>query len=157
MMHQTKIMLNSSANKALTPTLLRLVTGNKSVCKSTKPGRGWDLNYPSFMLAVQDGHKISGNFVRIVTNVGSPNSTYHASIDKPDFVDVKVDPSVLTFATVGEEKSFVVSVNGPNISQVPIISCSVTWEDGVHLVRAPLVIYTSQASIIAHNLPIFSP
>ncbi|PON69945.1 Peptidase S8, subtilisin-related [Parasponia andersonii] len=135
-------------------TLLRLVTGNKSVRKSTKPGRGWDLNYPSFMLAAQDGHKISGNFVRIVTNVGSPNSTYHVSIDKPDFVDVKVDPSVLIFATLGEEKSFVVSVNGPNISQVPIISCSVTWEDGVHLVRAPLVIYKSQASIIAHNLPI---
>ena len=58
----------------------------------------------------------------------------------------------LNFTDVGEEKLFVVSVNGPNITQGPIISCSVTWEDGVHLVRAPLVIYTAQAATITHNL-----
>ena len=77
--------------------MLRLVTGDTNVCKSTKPGRGWDLNYPSFSLAAQDGHRIQGNFVRIATNVGSPNSTYHVKVDKPDFVDVKVDPPILKF------------------------------------------------------------
>lgn len=123
MMHQTQDYVEFLCKQGFNTTLLKLVTGDKSVSKSTKRGRGWNLNYPSFTLAVQDGHKIIGNFVRIVTNVGSPNSTYRVSVDKPDFIDIKVDLPVLTFTSIGEEKSFLVSIIGPNITQVPIISC----------------------------------
>lgn len=123
MMHQTQDYVEFLCKQGFNTTLLKLVTGDKSVSKSTKRGRVWNLNYPSFTLAVQDGHKIIGNFVRIVTNVDSPNSTYRVSVDKPDFIDIKVDLPVLTFTSIGEEKSFLVSIIGPNITQVPIISC----------------------------------
>lgn len=130
---------------------LRLVTGDRSVCTSTKRGRGWDLNYPSFSLAIEDGRKIKGIFTRTVTNVGPPNSTYHARIDIPFPLDVKVKPSLLSFASVGEKKSFVVKVNGPNVAQAPIISGSITWEHGEHAVRTPLVVYTVLQSALSNN------
>lgn len=103
---------------------------------------------PFISLAIADGQKIEGVFTRTVTNVGSPNSTYYASIYIPDSLDVKVEPSVLSFSNVGEKKSFTVRVNGPHITQEPIISGSITWLDGVHVVRSPLVVYNVLASAI---------
>nr|POE80624.1 cucumisin [Quercus suber] len=57
-------------------TTLRLIIGdNSNFCNTTKPGRAWNLNYPSFSVAVEDGQQIKA-FTRTVTNVGPPNSTY---------------------------------------------------------------------------------
>ncbi|KAK3220846.1 hypothetical protein Dsin_014816 [Dipteronia sinensis] len=135
-------------------TVLRLITGEDVVCNGLNPSRQWNLNYPSFSLAIADGQKITGTFTRTVTNVGSPNSTYHVSIyDMPIFLDVKVEPSVLSFSAVGEKISFTVNVNGPEITQEPIMSGSITWLDGVHVVRSPLVVYNVVSSDIQsyHN------
>ncbi|KAJ9706670.1 hypothetical protein PVL29_001915 [Vitis rotundifolia] len=121
---------------------LRLVTGDDSVCNSTQPGRAWDLNYPSFSLAVEDGNQIMGVFTRTVTNVGSPNSTYSAWVYMPTILNVTVEPSVISFSAIGEKKSFTVKVYGPMIWQQPIMSGAIWWTDGVHEVRSPLVVYT---------------
>ena len=87
-------------------TTLRLVTGDSSVCNNTIPGRVWNLNYPSFSLAIEDGEKIRGTFTRTVTNVGKPKSTYYARIYKPDsLINVTVEPLILSFSTVGEKKT----------------------------------------------------
>ena len=83
-----------------------------------------------------------GKFTRTVTNVGSPNSTYHVSINTPDSINVTVKPSVLSFTSVGEKKSFIVIVTGPRIAQMPIMSGSLIWGDGVRVVRTTLVTYT---------------
>ncbi|KAM1034598.1 hypothetical protein EV2_039079 [Malus domestica] len=41
-------------------TTLKLITGdNGSGCGRTKPGRAWDLNNPSFSLAVEDGQPVT--------------------------------------------------------------------------------------------------
>ncbi|PQM42507.1 subtilisin-like protease SBT4.3 isoform X1 [Prunus yedoensis var. nudiflora] len=111
---------------------------------------GMDLNYPS-SLAVEDGHEIKGNFHRTVTNVGKPNSTYNVSIVMPDSIKVNVEPSVLSFTDVGEKKSFLVEVNGPHITQVPIISGSITWKNRKHVVKSPLVIYNVLPSVFLTN------
>ena len=132
-------------------TTLRKLSRDKIVCRTTTHGRGWDLNYPSFAVAVEDGHEINTSFFRTVTNVRLPNSTYHVRIEKPDFIDIKAQPSVLSFNVVGEKKSFIVKVNGPQISQVPILSASVTREDGVHVVWSPLMIYTVLGETLANN------
>ena len=121
---------------------LRQISIDRSGCKSSKPLKPRDLNYPSFSLAVKDGHEIKGNFIRAVTNVGPANSTYRAIIDVPNILKVKVKPSTLAFSAIGEEKSFTVEVRGPKISQVPIISGSITWVHKKHKVRTPLVVYT---------------
>ncbi|KAA8522331.1 hypothetical protein F0562_013308 [Nyssa sinensis] len=120
---------------------LRLVTGDDSVCKSTEPGRGWDLNYPSFSLYVEDGQQIYGVFPRTVTNVGVANSTYQVSMDLPTTISVTVEPTLLSFSAVGETQTFTVKVSGPKISQQPIMSGAILWKDGVHVVRTPLVVY----------------
>lgn len=136
-------------------TTLRLVSGDHSACRnSTTPGRGWNLNYPSFSLAIEDGQKINGIFTRTVTNVGSPNSTYFAGVQVPESLFVTVKPSVLRFSALGEKKSFIAKVKGGQMSQVPIISGSITWIHGVtlfHIVRTPLVVYTVLPSTFSNN------
>lgn len=123
-------------------TTLKLITGDSSsTCGRTKPGRAWDLNYPSFSLAVEDGQHINAVFTRTVTNVGSPNSTYTIKAHTP-FSGVSVKPSTISFSYVGEKKSFTVKVTGPPIAQQPIMSGAIVLTDGIHVVRSPLVIYT---------------
>lgn len=134
--------INFLCRQGYNSSTMTLITSDQSTCGRIKPGRGWDLNYPSFSLAIEDGQKIMGNFTRKVTNVGSRRSIYNASIDVPEILQVKVEPYVLSFTKIGEEKSFSVIVDGPPITQVPIISGSITWKDGVHEVRTPLVVYT---------------
>lgn len=102
-------------------------------------------------LAIEDGQKISGIFTRTVTNVGSPDSTYHAKIDKPDSLNITVEPSVLSFSAVRDKKTFIVNVKGKHITQVPIVSGSISWIDGVHMVRTLLVVYTVLPSAFADN------
>ncbi|KAJ8766203.1 hypothetical protein K2173_021720 [Erythroxylum novogranatense] len=134
--------INFLCKQGYNTTDIRLITGdNSSYCNSTVPGRAWDLNYPSFALAVEDGQPINAVFTRTVTNVGSPNSTYTASWNIPSLFNVTVDPPVLTFSNIGEAKTFWVSVNGPVISQQPIVSGAIVWKDDVYVVRSPLVVY----------------
>ncbi|XP_073300602.1 cucumisin-like [Primulina huaijiensis] len=56
-------------------------------------------------------------------------------------ISVTIEPSVLTFSEIGETQSFTVKVTGPTISQQPIMSGAITWSDGTHAVRTPLVVY----------------
>ncbi|KAK9277461.1 hypothetical protein L1049_007005 [Liquidambar formosana] len=60
----------------------------------------------------------------------------------PPSVSVTIEPSVLSFSAIGEKKSFTVKVFGPKISQQPIMSGAIMWNDGIHAVKSPLVIYT---------------
>lgn len=123
-------------------TTLRLVTGDSSTCDGISNGTAWDLNYPSFALSIQDGQPITGSFYRTVTNVGSPNSTYYPTIYMPSSIQVSIQPTFLSFSSVGEQKSFTVKVSGGVIAQQPIISGYITWKDGVYAVRSPIVVYT---------------
>ncbi|KAJ7975633.1 Cucumisin-like [Quillaja saponaria] len=134
-------------------TTRRLITGDHSVCRSTKTGRAWNLNYPSLSLAIEDGQKIKGNFFRTVTNVGPSNSSYYMTYSMPNILKDTVRPSVISFSNVNETKSFTVQVRGAQISQVPIISGSITWRDRVHEVKIPLVLYTVMPPVL-HNNPL---
>ncbi|XVF13224.1 hypothetical protein REPUB_Repub08aG0190100 [Reevesia pubescens] len=101
------------------------------------------LNYPPFSLAIADGQPIYGVFTRTVTNVGSPNSTYAALMSVQPGFTIAVDPPVLSLSALGEKKSFTVKVTGPKISQQPIISYDIMWQDSncQYLVRSPIVVY----------------
>ncbi|KAG4188631.1 hypothetical protein ERO13_A08G177700v2 [Gossypium hirsutum] len=125
-------------------TTVRLITGdNSSVCGNTLNGRAWDLNYPSFSLAVEDGKQIDGVFTRTVTNVGSANSTYTVQMYSPPEFSISVEPEVLSFSTIGEKKSFTVKVGGGFISQQKITSGAIIWTDESeqYRVRSPVVVY----------------
>lgn len=137
-------------NEGYNTSLIRLITGDSSSCSSEAPGKTWDLNYPSFALSLLDGGQVNATYTRTVTNVGSsPNSTYYSSVSMPPAFTVSVVPPVLTFSKVGEKKSFTVKLTGSPIVQVPIISGSLVWTDGNHIVRSPIVVFNNMPSSFA--------
>lgn len=124
-------------------TTLRILTGDSSACSNVSIYESpWNLNYPSFALAVVDGQPIRAVFQRRVTNVGAATSTYRVTIKETFDFTVDVTPSALSFSSVGETKSFTVSLSGTAISQRAIMSGSIEWKDGTHTVRTPIAIYT---------------
>ncbi|XP_060184236.1 cucumisin-like, partial [Lycium barbarum] len=121
---------------------LRIITGAKTSCTfQTHATHVWDLNYPSFTISSSKNSKITRVFHRTVTNVGTPVSTYRATIVAPAGLTVRVEPSLLSFISLGQKQSFVVSVTA-EISE-SVLSGSLVWDDGVHLVRSPIVAYAS--------------
>uniref|UniRef100_A0A7N0V3U3 Cucumisin n=1 Tax=Kalanchoe fedtschenkoi TaxID=63787 RepID=A0A7N0V3U3_KALFE len=121
-----------------TTQFLRIITGDNSECPTT-PGSVHDLNYPSFSLATTTPTAIPvTTYRRTVTNVGSPTSTYTATIAAPVGLNVQVTPSTLTFASLGESQSYTLTVSGA--IQDTVASASLIWDDGVHQVRSPIAV-----------------
>ncbi|XP_030451259.2 cucumisin-like isoform X2 [Syzygium oleosum] len=122
-----------------TTKTLQLVTGDSSSCSGLNNGTAaWDLNYPSFALSTLS-KAFNRTFTRIVTNVGSPTSTYTSVVKAPTGIKVTVIPSVLTFSSVEQKLPFSVMVEGKLNNFM--LSASVTWTDGVHQVRSPIVAF----------------
>lgn len=82
-------------------------------------------------------------FTRVVTNVGLGKSTYKATVavELDSGLKISVVPSSLSFKSLNEKKSFVVSVNGVFAKGVKTLSSSLVWSDGTHSVRSPIVVY----------------
>ncbi|KAL8035622.1 hypothetical protein ABFX02_12G109400 [Erythranthe guttata] len=105
-----------------------------------------DLNYPSMTSQIKTakGSKsavtFSEKFTRTVTNVGAGKSTYKATASAGPGYNISVTPSVLTFAATNEKKTFEVVVSG-KIDYGKMLSASLEWSDGVHLVRSPIVVF----------------
>ncbi|KAG5616136.1 hypothetical protein H5410_015960 [Solanum commersonii] len=121
---------------------LRIITGDKTSCSTSQTDATvWDLNYPSITISSSKNSNITRVFHRTVTNVGTPVSTYRATIVAPQGLNVRVEPSLITFRSTGQKQSFVVSI----MAQIndSMISGSLVWDDGVHLVRSPIVAYAS--------------
>jgi hypothetical protein len=116
--------------------LLQLVTGDNSSCSKDINGTVYDLNYPSFALVTSSSKYLSQAYNRTVTNVGSPTSTYKAILTSPLGLKIKVNPSVLSFTTLGQKLSFVLTIEG--ITDKFINSASLVWDDGTFQVRSPI-------------------
>ncbi|KAL5733136.1 hypothetical protein ACOSQ2_032828 [Xanthoceras sorbifolium] len=129
--------------QAYSTTLLRLVTGDNSTCDATPDATVWDLNYPSFAVSTFPSEtNFSRTFMRVVTNVGSPVSTYRASVmTVPAGLRIQPNPSVLSFTSLGQQLSFTLTVEGTVVD--PIVSASLVWDDGVHQVRSPIVVFVT--------------
>ncbi|KAI3721250.1 hypothetical protein L2E82_32256 [Cichorium intybus] len=122
-------------------TTLKIVTGDASACSAASNATVWDLNYPSFALSAPQPGSIIRSFNRTVTNVGAGESTYQANVIAPSGLSIKVNPSSLSFKTVGETQSFVVTVGATIGSKA--LSGSLVWSDGVHKVTSPIVAFHS--------------
>ena len=99
-----------------------------------------NFNNPAIALLIEDPEDFNGVFRRTVTNVGSPNSVYKAKVVTSSGLKVDVHPNVLSFTSLEEKKSFVVTLKGP-IEKSNIVSASLVWDDGVFQVRIPIVVY----------------
>jgi len=120
---------------------LQLITGDNSTCSETSSAR--DLNYASFALfsPPSNSNKVSGNFNRTVTNVGSATSTYKAQVIAPEGLKIEVNPSVLSFTSLNQKRSFVLTIDG-TINE-PVVSASLTWDNGEVQVRSPIVVFNT--------------
>ncbi|XP_022139189.1 cucumisin-like [Momordica charantia] len=120
---------------------LSLVTGDQSNCSDVRKTAASDLNYPSFALSIKTRRLVSRVFHRTVTNVGLPVSTYKAIIQAAPGLKVTVRPATLSFSSLGQKISFTVRIKAKTAGK--LISGSLTWDDGVHLVRSPIVTFVN--------------
>ncbi|XP_054781834.1 cucumisin-like [Prosopis cineraria] len=128
-------------------SLLQVVTGENRTCAQLTHGSVGDLNYPSFAVSAKSPQLDEARvFTRTVTNVGSPSSIYEATVTAPEGLDIQVNPSKLSFTSLGQKLSFNVSVSGFVTS---IASASLIWHDGTYQVRSPITVflYSDKATI----------
>ncbi|KAK9078060.1 hypothetical protein SSX86_002117 [Deinandra increscens subsp. villosa] len=108
-------------------------------CRHTLSGPS-DLNYPAISVVFPEDKRVSAVKIhRTVTNVGPPSSNYHVVISQFKGVDVKVEPSVLTFSKTYQKLSYEVTLT-TKVRQTAPESGALIWKDGVHRVRSPVVI-----------------
>ncbi|XP_021295443.1 cucumisin-like isoform X1 [Herrania umbratica] len=119
---------------------LQLVTRDDATCSEATSGTVWDLNYPSFALFTSPLKPVSRTFNRTVTNVGSPSSTYTATLTAPaGALKIQVNPNVLSFTSLGQKLSFELTIEGT--TEKSIVSASLEWDDGVQKVRSPIIVF----------------
>ncbi|XP_029130032.1 cucumisin [Cajanus cajan] len=119
---------------------IRTITADNSSCTQDNIGTVWDLNLPSFALYMNTSTSFTRVFHRTVTNVGSATSKYRARVTiPPSLLNFKVEPDVLSFSSVGQKKSFTLTIEGR--INVGIVSSSLIWDDGTFQVRSPIVVY----------------
>ncbi|KAH6772418.1 hypothetical protein C2S51_010822 [Perilla frutescens var. frutescens] len=92
------------------------------------------LNYPTISVGRLGRHDGARKVKRVVTNVGSPNATYIASVNAPRGLIVKVAPRKIVFGEGVKKASFKVFFDGKQASKGYNFG-DVTWFDGSHIVR----------------------
>ncbi|KAL2484312.1 subtilase family protein [Forsythia ovata] len=97
-----------------------------------------DLNYPSLSIAHLKG---SRTVKRTVTNVGTKSSSYSVRINPPQGYLVQISPTTLDFSTVGESKSFSITITAQSTAKKSVFAVGwYTWSDGIHQVRSPITV-----------------
>ncbi|KAL3502949.1 hypothetical protein ACH5RR_037398 [Cinchona calisaya] len=118
---------------------IMLFTNSPFICP--KPISLVNLNYPSITIPFFNGPI---TVTRTVKNVGSSPATYIARVINPPGLFIDVQPKTLTFATIGEQKSFNVTITATKLSAIGgNLFGSLTWLDGKHYVRSPIVVQAS--------------
>ncbi|XP_071905108.1 subtilisin-like protease SBT5.3 isoform X1 [Coffea arabica] len=102
------------------------------------PIKLYNFNYPA--IAVQNFND-SVTVTRTVKNVGSSPATYTVHVRNPAGLSVDVQPKTLAFATIGEQKSFNVTITATKAGAArEYVFGSFTWLDGKHSVRSHIAV-----------------
>jgi hypothetical protein len=122
-------------------TKVEQISGEKSSChEASNRYLVKDINYPALVILVRPHKHFSAKIHRTVTNVGSPNSSYTATIIPIPKIKIKVVPELLSFKSLHEKQSFVVIATGEAKSNQTMFSSSLVWSDGTHNVKSPIII-----------------
>ncbi|XP_061945921.1 uncharacterized protein LOC133669702 [Populus nigra] len=136
--------LNFLCNRGNTKKDIKLFSDKPYTCP--KSFSLADFNYPSITVTNLND---SVTVTRRVKNVGSPG-TYNIHIRAPPGVTVSVAPSILRFQKIGEEKMFKVTFKlAPKAVLTDYVFGMLTWGDGKHFVRSPLVVRQVKAELFA--------
>ncbi|KAF3775745.1 hypothetical protein EJ110_NYTH49719 [Nymphaea thermarum] len=96
----------------------------------------FNLNLPSITIS---NLKKTTTVARTVTNVGPVSSTYRVKVEAPSGVRVSVEPQTLNFNEKVKALTFAVTFSPVREIQGDFSFGSLTWMDGRHVVRIPLV------------------
>jgi len=107
-----------------------------SICTSFGTIDPSDLNVPSIAIGDLAGTQ---TVMRRVTNVGSSAATYNASVSGMTGITVTVNPSSLTL-NPGQTGTFEVAFTRTSAALSAYVGGQLTWSDGTHNVRVPLVV-----------------
>ncbi|KAK6155799.1 hypothetical protein DH2020_010047 [Rehmannia glutinosa] len=108
-------------------------------CRHTL-GNAGDLNYPAISAVFPENANITVlTLHRTVTNVGPPVSSYHVVVSPFKGASVKVEPARLDFTGKRKKMTYKITFTTRYRQTAPVFG-SVTWKDGVHRVRSPVVI-----------------
>ncbi|XP_065858909.1 subtilisin-like protease 4 [Euphorbia lathyris] len=113
------------------------IIAHKTITCSGKPKiPEGQLNYPSFSVALG----LSQSFTRTVTNVGSANSVYVATVIPPPGVVVNVKPARLYFSKVNQKATYSVtfSRSGYGGRTSEFAQGSITWVSVKYFARSPI-------------------
>ncbi|GAV62890.1 Peptidase_S8 domain-containing protein/PA domain-containing protein/Inhibitor_I9 domain-containing protein, partial [Cephalotus follicularis] len=127
------------------PKVIQVITRSPVSCPVKKP-LPENLNYPSIAALFSSVSKgpTKKSFIRTVTNVGSVTAVYRPKILAPKEVNVTVKPSKLVFTGTAKKRSFIVTVtadvNHLALGDSGAAFGSISWTDGKHLVRSPIVV-----------------
>ncbi|KAL3652802.1 hypothetical protein CASFOL_002483 [Castilleja foliolosa] len=98
-----------------------------------------NFNYPAITVPrMSSGITIT----RKVKNVGTSPSTYHAFVQCPPGISIQIEPNVLKFEFIGEEKAFkvVIRANKQQCDKRGYVFGQLTWCDGKHYVASPIAV-----------------
>ncbi|CAI9757173.1 unnamed protein product [Fraxinus pennsylvanica] len=127
--------LNFLCSLGYNRTQIKLVSDKPYIC--SKPISLINLNYPSITVPNLNG---STTVSRTVKNVGSPG-TYKASVRNPAGISVRIKPGTLKFNEIGEEKTFKLTLKArQSNAALDYEFGQLTWSDGKHYVRSPIVV-----------------
>ncbi|KAK4275715.1 hypothetical protein QN277_018751 [Acacia crassicarpa] len=133
--------LNLLCASAYEERIVESINYNKPY-KCPKSYRLEDFNYPSITLPFLGVKPI--NVTRTVTNVGPPSS-YIVNVNAPRGFKVVVLPTTLTFERTNQKKSYRVIMHAIRSAHTSKPSFGeLTWTDGKHKVRSPIVIPQSE-------------
>ncbi|KAL2329068.1 hypothetical protein Fmac_022495 [Flemingia macrophylla] len=127
------------------PKVIQVITHAPARCPAKRPAPE-NLNYPSLVATFPVSSKgvVSKMFMRSVTNVGPANSVYRVSVEAPRGLTVTVKPAKLVFSEAVKKRSYVVTVAADTrnlkMGQSGAVFGSLTWTDGKHVVRSPVVV-----------------
>ncbi|XP_072970663.1 subtilisin-like protease SBT3 [Typha angustifolia] len=124
---------------------ISLITRNHKITCSSRANL--DLNYPSFIVILNNTETATQTFKRILTNVGDSPTSYRAVVDAPSGMKVAVIPQMLSFENKYSKQEFSVTVeinlegkarvHGDYIGNYGFLRW---YEDGgKHVVRSPIV------------------
>ncbi|KAK2352820.1 subtilisin protease SBT4.3 [Trifolium repens] len=120
---------------------IKQISGDNSSCHEAS-NRSFvkDINYPALVIPIKSHKHFNVKIHRTVTNVGSSNSSYRATIMPIQNIKINVKPNVLSFRSLNEKQSFVVNVVGRAQSNQTVFSSSLVWSDGTYNVKSPIIV-----------------
>jgi hypothetical protein len=134
------LVFNSGFNDWLALICSKQPQGIEGTCNALwnagYPTDASDFNSPSIAIGDLAGAQ---TVTRRVTNVGGGAATYSVSVAGMAGINVTISPSTLTLAA-GETKEFAVTFTSNGAALNSYVGGQLTWTDGAHNVRIPLVI-----------------